>query len=342
MLGHARLDTTQIYTHVSIKALSEVHARSHPHGRMQETVDQAGPTSKISDAGKDSAFPQPADPVWGGTEMTDALTVPHEAPKAGAHGQQKDDQNPGADDSPPENGTGTRPKRPRPPTPGNPSNAFAVSRLTILFRRAKEVSVPDYQYRHYDPVTGRWPSRDPIGERGGFNLYGFVQNKVTIWIDRLGLSACKQVSFEWTTNPEPYTYKVEFESLGDGLMNAKRLTIFWKGEAKIECCCMRANRRYDLTQTGILIGSYEADIGSSGIHITGGNAMPMSVSTPTTIGDAISDIVDGLIGGLGELPASSPEEIKDAKIGIGNEIEIWKNEIPENFTWKDGWPCKDL
>jgi hypothetical protein len=23
---------------------------------------------------------------------------------------------------------------------------------------------------YYDPVTGRWPSRDPIGERGGVNL----------------------------------------------------------------------------------------------------------------------------------------------------------------------------
>ncbi len=27
-----------------------------------------------------------------------------------------------------------------------------------------------YGYRYYDPVTGRWPSRDPIEERGGVNL----------------------------------------------------------------------------------------------------------------------------------------------------------------------------
>lgn len=33
-----------------------------------------------------------------------------------------------------------------------------------------------YGFRYYDSVTGRWPSRDPIGERGGLNLYGFSFN----------------------------------------------------------------------------------------------------------------------------------------------------------------------
>ena len=31
-----------------------------------------------------------------------------------------------------------------------------------------------------------WPSRDPIGERGGINLYGFVGNDGNNWIDYLG------------------------------------------------------------------------------------------------------------------------------------------------------------
>jgi len=43
-----------------------------------------------------------------------------------------------------------------------------------------------YGYRYYDAVTGRWPSRDPIGERGGINLYGFVKNAAPSNIDRLG------------------------------------------------------------------------------------------------------------------------------------------------------------
>jgi RHS repeat-associated protein len=44
-----------------------------------------------------------------------------------------------------------------------------------------------YTYRYYDPLTGRWPSRDPIGEEGGVNMYGFVGNDgVNAW-DVLGL-----------------------------------------------------------------------------------------------------------------------------------------------------------
>jgi RHS repeat-associated protein len=43
-----------------------------------------------------------------------------------------------------------------------------------------------YLYRYYDPVTGRWPSRDPIWENGGENLYGFVWNRPIAYIDVLG------------------------------------------------------------------------------------------------------------------------------------------------------------
>ena len=34
MLGHSRLESTQIYTQVSIKALQEVHARTYPGVRI--------------------------------------------------------------------------------------------------------------------------------------------------------------------------------------------------------------------------------------------------------------------------------------------------------------------
>lgn len=46
-----------------------------------------------------------------------------------------------------------------------------------------------YGYRFYDPATGRWPSRDPIGEKGGVNLYSFNTNKSINAIDLFGLVA---------------------------------------------------------------------------------------------------------------------------------------------------------
>ncbi len=44
-----------------------------------------------------------------------------------------------------------------------------------------------YGYRFYNPGAGRWINRDPIGERGGRNLYIFIQNTPIINIDALGL-----------------------------------------------------------------------------------------------------------------------------------------------------------
>lgn len=60
--------------------------------------------------------------------------------------------------------------------------------------------VPDYQYRHYDPVTGRWPSRDPIGEYGGYNLYGFVRNGGVNFIDLFGFCTVGEIKNKKVTN----------------------------------------------------------------------------------------------------------------------------------------------
>jgi RHS repeat-associated protein len=44
-------------------------------------------------------------------------------------------------------------------------------------------------YRAYDPIHGRWISRDPIGEDGGLNLYGYVANNPLNTVDPLGLES---------------------------------------------------------------------------------------------------------------------------------------------------------
>ena len=44
-------------------------------------------------------------------------------------------------------------------------------------------------YRAYDPNLGRWNSRDPVGELGGTNMYGYVLNNAINLFDPLGLDA---------------------------------------------------------------------------------------------------------------------------------------------------------
>jgi len=43
------------------------------------------------------------------------------------------------------------------------------------------------RYRYYDPVSGRFVSKDPIGILGGINLHAYAPNSI-MWIDPRGLS----------------------------------------------------------------------------------------------------------------------------------------------------------
>ena len=62
-----------------------------------------------------------------------------------------------------------------------------VKVLASLF--ALLVAAQAHAMRWYSPSTGRWFSRDPIGERGGNHLYGFCRNYPIGLVDILGLDA---------------------------------------------------------------------------------------------------------------------------------------------------------
>ena len=69
-----------------------------------------------------------------------------------------------------------------------------------------------YGQRYYNPSTGRWPNRDPIGERGSINLYDFVGNNPVTQFDPLGLQYGPGYpmppGYPWPPPPPPTAFSV--------------------------------------------------------------------------------------------------------------------------------------
>lgn len=104
--------------------------------------------------------------------------------------------------------------------------------------RAQRGSVPDYQYRHYDPQTGRWLSQDPIGEEGGINLYGFVGNDGLGKWDVLGMQLSEKLKCCKITriidNFDQIVPRVDYPISKDGVWNHPTGRT-WTGQMTVEC-----------------------------------------------------------------------------------------------------------
>ncbi len=124
----------------------------------------------------------------------------------------------------------------------------------------------NYGFRYYIPVGGRWASRDPIGEEGGVNLYGFVGNRPPIEQDHFGTGVLGDL-WDWLTGndadspsdsaPRTCRYVADSQTIAaragagwelvdvhlEGVTNAS-LTAFiesiafaWELEATVTCVC---------------------------------------------------------------------------------------------------------
>jgi RHS repeat-associated protein len=78
-------------------------------------------------------------------------------------------------------------------------------------RYDEDTGLSYYGYRFYSASLGRWITRDPLGEAGGINLYGFVGNNAISGIDPHGLiwsyiyrggKYVVQKGAEYLTNPK--------------------------------------------------------------------------------------------------------------------------------------------
>jgi RHS repeat-associated protein len=60
-----------------------------------------------------------------------------------------------------------------------------------------ETNLAYFGYRYYNPETGRWLNRDPIGEKGGVNLYAFVKDAPINYVDLQGNQGASLGSFPY-------------------------------------------------------------------------------------------------------------------------------------------------
>ncbi len=207
MLGHARMETTQIYTHIHIDALRDVHTRCHPHGRLRSKSELDSPLDSDDAAAAQSAL-APTSPnenvpvtVDSSSQSSPGLLIAVSAmstavqPETLSTGQAAGlsaatcDTPPGED--PPAGNMAHHPTpRPHGPEGANSCNPPAKNAPDRRRPPVNDMGVTFYGYRYYDPVTGRWPSRDPIEEYGGINLHAFVGNNGISRIDLYGLKSC--------------------------------------------------------------------------------------------------------------------------------------------------------
>ncbi len=78
----------------------------------------------------------------------------------------------------------------------------------------REINLYFLRARYYNPETGRFISRDPIGQRDQINLYTYVKNSPLVYMDRMGLnskpfiSSAWDVYMTWSDNNGEYLYNL--------------------------------------------------------------------------------------------------------------------------------------
>jgi RHS repeat-associated protein len=119
-----------------------------------------------------------------------------------------------------------------------------------------------YGYRYYNPPTGRWLSRDPIGERGGLNLYGAVASDPVDAADAIGLKKCgiRWMSIEYSQ----FTIIIPPRAKNWGATWHVDENVTFRNDGDYDPCCCEVQRLVSATPTSLVpTGSPEHDDGIS-------------------------------------------------------------------------------
>jgi RHS repeat-associated protein len=150
-----------------------------------------------------------------------------------------------------------------------------------------------YGYRSYDPLTGRWMGRDPIGERGGVNIYGMLGNSLVSKIDLLGFHTVTKVVPHRTNKPiTDISFETRAETRECGCWDVK-YKITQEGYSEDSWDTITEKLDNDLSDGA----DYILGIGA-GMAATGGLAMATGVLAPAGVGLEAAAGVFAFFGGI--------------------------------------------
>ncbi|MCK8145210.1 RHS repeat-associated core domain-containing protein, partial [Citrobacter sedlakii] len=95
----------------------------------------------------------------------------------------------------------------------NPHNLKQLIRLPGQ-QYDEETGLNYNRHRYYDPLQGRYITQDPIGLRGGLNLYGYTLNPV-MKIDPLGLYNLYELLYDVWHDDSYGTSSIDITASGD-------------------------------------------------------------------------------------------------------------------------------
>ncbi len=84
----------------------------------------------------------------------------------------------------------------------------SIADFTFSTKYADETGLSYYGFRFYSAKLGRCLKRDLIREKGGINIYLFIENRIINYIDKNGLS-----------KSNPWIYRYTFKLQGNGYCN---------------------------------------------------------------------------------------------------------------------------
>ena len=130
-----------------------------------------------------------------------------------------------------------------------------------------ELGLIYYNYRHLNPRDGRWISRDPIMEQGGWNLFAFVNNNSISFSDKIGL---------FTLIVEVFRYEQREEAI------YSNITVSSDDPMVNKCCCLP--QFYCGVERGVKYTENLLDTGILNSSLTPENSPPFGPKNKKGIG----------------------------------------------------------